>query len=63
LQRQYHESSREITGSYWALKGHLTTSQGDHWDPTGLSRDISQQAKGTIVFVYIYMYKYVCTPM
>jgi hypothetical protein len=19
-------------GSYWALKGHLTSSQGDHWD-------------------------------
>ncbi len=32
LQRQYHESSREIRGSYWALKGHLTSSQGDHWD-------------------------------
>jgi hypothetical protein len=24
--------SREIMGSYWALKGHLTSSQGDHWD-------------------------------
>ncbi len=32
LQRQCHESSREFTGSYWALKGHLTSSQGDHWD-------------------------------
>jgi hypothetical protein len=32
LQGWYHESSQEFMGSYWALKGHPASSQGDHRD-------------------------------
>ncbi len=30
IQGQCHESSQDITGSYYALKGHCASGKGDH---------------------------------
>ncbi len=45
LQRRYHESSREVRGSYWVLKGHLTSSQGGPLGSSPLRSDGSRNGQ------------------